>query len=82
MEWLILMAPVPATVEFVVPRVPALLLACFVAIVPVLLAVRAALARENASPSSVRLGALDCLRRAHLGQLERLERILGNQTIT
>ena len=82
MEWFVLMAPVPMTVEFVLTSVPALLLVCLVAVVSVFLAVRVALARENAKPSSVRTGVGPDLRRAHLSELGRCERVLGNRTIT
>jgi len=70
MEWFVSTVPVPMTVEFGMRNVLALLLGCFVAIAPVLLAVRAALALETAKPSSLRSRALECdqdLRRAHLG---------------
>jgi len=85
MEWFVLMAPVPMTAEYVVTNIPALVLGCVVAVVPVLLVVRAALTLRNATPSNGRSGALECaqdLRRAHLGAVARLGRILGNHTIT
>ena len=72
MEWFVLTAPVPATVEVAVTGIPLWPLACLAIAVPLFLAMRALRADRSTRRSCLQPGPRECrrdLRPAKLGEL-------------